>query len=37
LTLTAASKGVSGGYIVLTFFLVAAFLIVRWQLSTGHR
>jgi hypothetical protein len=37
MTLTDASRGVSQGYAVLMFFLVAAFLVVRWQLSTGRR
>jgi hypothetical protein len=37
MTLTAASKGVSEGYAVLMFFLVAAFLVMRWQLTTGRR
>jgi hypothetical protein len=37
MTLAATSDGVSGEYVVLMFFLVAAFLVVRWQLNSGRR
>jgi hypothetical protein len=37
MTLDSASSGVSGSYVVLMFFLVAAFLVVRWQLSPSRR
>ena len=37
MTLTSAPRGVSSGYVVLMFFLVFAFLVVRWQFSPGRR